>query len=1082
MTREKMIELWRKEFEEGYQRMNFPSQVYDYLEEKIDYPTEVVEKLGRKCYARYEGWMLKELDGENAEMARRMLLIVSKVRNGGPISSYYSIIYDVEICLRVGYDFDFILKQGILRYGTNLTVNSVYKVAEMLQNACPAEAEAFADLLLTDKLDAWKKQNADFALALYLAVILLKKESEKYNRYLPALLAAASKGGDYVLGMLYYGYSLSSELKELLLDKITTHTSAIRTVYASFMGYADMRPFLQEIGAPLWPYYYLVGTNMDTKADRAAVLVELYKEDKQVFMDTYARMVNGAASQDAVYGLYMLAVLLENGEGKELLEPAERTIIHAMKRLLGEYNRQNRHGNGGTGPTEQQIIDETITTEEWRKWLGLMGYFGWGTAKLIIEALGLVYEYSSHARRFVGLLMLQAKGADCQNNVSVTIDLILAARKKWLGKAPSDSLRMLLKADNEFTISQAFKAYSFNPSAMADALSKEDVEQHQQEALDLLNNGSLSIEETTEWLKFVYTTCGIKDYSPIISLLSSKSKILRKQAETIIAENESEMRPALEKQFDKLKGDALAIAKRLLKRWDNERKFGADFVFTNPTVIEYCTDNNDKGNQKFISWIPEDMFLDIRFADLSEKAPAVVLQYILSEYLSLETPYKVKACDKIAEMLHPQDLQAALENIYQYWKENGADAKKKMIMVPYCIYASDSQILRLKTQLKDWVDSARGAIAAFVVNAIAMNGGNVALMMIDNMSVKFPGNQVKNAAKAAFSFAAKALEIPEDELSDKIVPTLGFSKDGEKILDYGPRNFTVTLMPDFSLSIFDNEKQKAVKSMPAPGVNDDAVKAAAAKKEFSELKKQIKATVQAQTARLEKVLMNGRGWNVKAWTELFVENPIMHHFAMGLIWGVYQDQQLTATFRYMEDGTFNTVDEEEYTLPDNAVITLVHPVELAEETLTQWKEQLDDYEVVQPLPQLTAPILTLEEKDFSGKKIVRYSGTVTLSGKIAGLAKKYNMVRGEVLDGGSYVCFHWVDKFLNVAVQLNFQYMYMGQEYNENVTLDEVVIYRLGEDQAVEDEPKSSMLVSADSLPARFVSSVIGVFDALKSE
>lgn len=433
----------------------------------------------------------------------------------------------------------------------------------------------------------------------------------------------------------------------------------------------------------------------------------------------------------------------------------------------------------------------------------------------------------------------------------------------------------------------------------------------------------------------------------------------------------------------------------------------------------------------------------------------------------------------MVELLHPQDLQAALENIYQYWKDNGADTKRKMIMIPYCIYASDTQILRLKTQLKDWAEASRGAIAAFVVNAIAMNGGNVALMMIDSMSVKFPNNQVKNAAKAAFAFAAKALEIPEDELSDKIVPTLGFSKEGEKELDYGPRTFTVTLMPDFSLTIFDNEKQKTVKSMPAPGANDDNVKATAAKKEFSELKKQIKATVQSQTNRLEKVLMNGRGWKVEAWNELFVENPVMHHFAMGLIWGVYEDKKLTATFRYMEDGTFNTVDEEEYTLPDNAVITLVHPVELSEETLAQWREQLDDYEVVQPLPQLTAPIIRLEEKELSGKKIIRYTGTVVQSGKIAGIAKKYNMVRGDVLDGGSYVAFHWVDKYLNVAALLNFEYMYMGQDYNDNVTLGDVVFYRLDEEQQTDDEPKNNMLVGISDLPERFVSSIIGIFDTM---
>lgn len=1081
MTKEKMMELWRKEFEEGYSRMNFPPQVYEYLEEKRDYPAEV-DKLGRKCYASYETWMLNELEGENAEMARRMLIIVSKVKYGGLISGTFSMPHEVEICLRIGYGFDSILKHGILHFGTNLSAPTIYKVAELLLESCPAESEAFADLLLTDKLDSWKKQNADFALALYLAVILLKKDIANYSRYLPALICAASKGGDYVLGMLYWGHTLAPRLQDLLLDKITTSTSAIRTLYVSFLEKSDMRPLLQSIGAPLWPYYYDIAIEIDTRQDRVAVLEELYREDKSVFMDTYAHTVSSSASQDAIYGMYMLAILMKNGEGEALLEAADRTLIHAMTRLLSEYNHQNRHGNGGNGPTELQIIDKSVTIEEWKKWLGMMSFWGWGNAKLIIGALGLLYEYSSQARRLVDRLLLQVKGSECQNNVSLTMGYILASRKKWLGKSPRESLQMLLKADNEFTISQAFKAYSFSPSAMADALSKEDVEQHKQEALELLTSGNLSIEESIEWLRFVYVTCGIEEYAPLIALLSNKSKTLRKQAENIIGEKESEVRPLLEKQLGTLKGDALVIAKRLLKRWDNERKFGADFVFTNVTVIEFCTDNFDKSNQKFISWIPEDMFLDIRFADLTEKAPAIVLQYILSEYLSLEEPYKIKACDKMAEMLHPQDLQAALENIYQYWKDNGAEAKKKMIMIPYCIYASDSQILRLKTQLKDWAEASRGAIAAFVVNAIAMNGGNVALMMIDGMSVKFPNNQVKNASKVAFAFAAKALEIPEDELSDKIVPTLGFSKEGEKILDYGPRNFTITLMPDFTLSIFDNEKQKPIKSMPAPGTNDDAVKATAAKKEFSELKKQIKATVQSQTARLEKVLMNGRSWNVKAWSNLFVENPIMHYFAMGLIWGVYENKQLTATFRYMEDGTFNTVDEEEYTLPENAVITLIHPVELSEDTLAQWKEQLDDYEIVQPLPQLTAPVVTLEEKDVSGKKIVRYSGRVVLSGKIAGIAKKYNMVRGDVLDGGSYTCFHWVDKYLNVAVQLNFQYMYMGQEYNDNVTLEDVVIYRLGEDQMTDDEPKNNMLLAADDLPARFISSVIGVFDVLKSE
>lgn len=69
----------------------------------------------------------------------------------------------------------------------------------------------------------------------------------------------------------------------------------------------------------------------------------------------------------------------------------------------------------------------------------------------------------------------------------------------------------------------------------------------------------------------------------------------------------------------------------------------------------------------------------------------------------------------------------------------------------------------------------------------------------------------------------------------------------------------------------------------------------------------------------------------------------MHQFAMSLIWGVYEDGKLTDTFRYMEDGAFNTVDGDEYVLPEHAKIGLVHPVELDGDTLDGWKQQLEDY-------------------------------------------------------------------------------------------------------------------------------------------
>lgn len=1078
MTKEQMLEQWTRIYEQGYYKCAFTPKVYEYLDEKIDQAPEVVMS-GPKIYADYDGWLLYELNGDNAELARRMLVIISKIRRDGPIHKW-GMKDELEICLRIGYGHDFrnLIKESVSRHKAQGP--ELYEIAQILLKYCPSESEVFADLLLSDKLKELEEQRNnthEFYLALYLAILLLEQDAEKYARYLPVLTVLTNRySGPSFVYILYFSYKFAPELKERLLQLLKDPISA-RALFFHLNPH-KMLTFLQSIGAALNIYYYLILAE-DNDVDKPSMFHSLYKENRELFMEVYRMLEATTNVQQAANSLYLLAILLRNGEGTEELAASRELQARCMLHLLGEKL-------GNTDNFISALTDDSTPQVAWENRLRNCSNFGYGYGKnapaLQIGALALLYEQSELASRFINILMIRVRTSAADNNPILTAYIFMETRKKWLNISPRESLQLLLNTASRFTYAEAFKAYAYNPNRMQGVMEQKDITDNQPLALALLNSGELSIEETQNWLDMIYGTCKMSDVTPLLGLLSNKSKILRKTAEELISLNEETIRPLLEAERAKMKGDALSAAKRIIKRWDNERKFGTDFTFTKETVVEFCNDNYDKDNEKYIAWIPEDMLPDVRFADMTEKAPAVVIRYILSEYLCLEEPYKIKACDKIVEQLHAPDFQQMMENIYLFWKENGAEAKKKMIMVPYCIYGSDTQILRLKTQLKDWAEASRGAIAAFVVNAIAMNGGSVALVMIDGISVKFPNNQVKNAAKAAFTFAAKALEIPEDELSDKIVPTLGFNQAGEKVLDYGPRNFTVTLMPDFSLSIFDNEKQKTIKSMPSPGANDDEVKATAAKKEFSELKKQIKATVQSQTNRLEKVLMNGRRWTVASWNKLFVENPIMHRFATGLIWGVYDGEKLTGTFRYMEDGTFNTVDEEEYTLPEQACITLVHPIELPEDVLSGWKEQLDDYEIVQPIPQLTAPIIVLEEKDTNGNKITRYNGSIVKSGKISGMAKKHNMVRGEVWDAGSYTCFHLVDKYLNMAAQLNFEYMYMGQEYNDDVTLGDVVLYRMGEDQTTDDEPKSNVILSPESVPARFLSSVLGIFEVLKEE
>ena len=140
------------------------------------------------------------------------------------------------------------------------------------------------------------------------------------------------------------------------------------------------------------------------------------------------------------------------------------------------------------------------------------------------------------------------------------------------------------------------------------------------------------------------------------------------------------------------------------------------------------------------------------------------------------------------------------------------------------------------------------------------------------------------------------------------------------------------------------------------------------------MKKQMKAVVSNQKQRLEQALSAKRLWKKEDWLALFTKKPVMHPFAIGLIWGIYKEETLTDSFRYMEDGSLNTADEEEYELPKEARIGLVHPVELTKEELEAWKGQLEDYEIIQPISQLDRPVYRLEEEEKGKKSLERFEG------------------------------------------------------------------------------------------------------------
>ncbi len=445
------------------------------------------------------------------------------------------------------------------------------------------------------------------------------------------------------------------------------------------------------------------------------------------------------------------------------------------------------------------------------------------------------------------------------------------------------------------------------------------------------------------------------------------------------------------------------------------------------------------GKKKKVSWAYVTPFSDVHKLD-GTLASDDYLQALLVAYADLPLPGVSTDAGKLSACLEPGELSVYMDQLFGKWLEAGAESKKKWVLYAASIHGGERIVPILYHQIQEWPQASRGALAAEAVKALALNGTAEALLLVDQIARKFKFRQVKNAAGTALSYAAEQLHISREELEDRIVPNLGFDEKMEQVFDYGARSFRVYLSPSLELEVFDGSGKK-LKSLPAPGKRDEEEKAKAAYEAFKQIKKQLKTVVNNQKLRLEQALSVERLWTAEKWRELFVKNPVMHQFAIGLVWGRYEDGTLMDTFRYMEDGSFNTVDEDEYELPKDGSIGLVHPIELDEESLKAWKEQLSDYEVVQPIEQLERPIYRMAGEELEQTELTRFGGKVlnglSLSGKLLGMG----WYRGSVLDAGGYYNFYREDG--SVGVELEFSGAFVGDE-NEEVTVYEVLFYRTG--------------------------------------
>ena len=571
----------------------------------------------------------------------------------------------------------------------------------------------------------------------------------------------------------------------------------------------------------------------------------------------------------------------------------------------------------------------------------------------------------------------------------------------------------------------------------------------------------------------------------ILNLLSGKKIAERELAVTL-----------LEKKFPDAYQEAVKTA---LEKEKNDKLITRLSILLNQEIPEATKQANagnvidelTKGNKaKKVAWLFQNAFSpvhDISGNEVEEK----YLIALANCYASMDICKfsRSETADQLAQNLNQTDRERFVQEVFSRFIDRGAEAKQKWVIYFTAILGGSEGIASVQHYIKEWSENSRGAIAAEAVRALAFNGSSPALMAVDAMARKFKNKQVRSAANTALVQAAEALHITREELADRIVPDLGFDENLCRIFDYGTRQFKVYLTPALELEIFEGDKK--LKNLPKPGKSDDAEKAEQASKDFKEMKKQMKTAIQNQKARLEYVFLCDRKWTPDAWKALFIHKPVMHCFAIGLIWGAYDEQdKLLQTFRYMEDGSFTTSDEEEYELPENAVIGLVHPIELDKETISAWTEQLSDYEITQPFAQLNRPVYKILAEEVGKTTIQRFSGTELTNLSLINKMTKIGWEKGHAEDAGMFYDFERTDiakqekindkmQYTGYYAELRFSGSYIAAGYMdaEDVTVEDVRIWKLS------DQIKNDNALNLEQVNPRYFSEILAqLYEMLPQE
>ncbi|EFA6390164.1 WGR and DUF4132 domain-containing protein [Escherichia coli] len=339
-------------------------------------------------------------------------------------------------------------------------------------------------------------------------------------------------------------------------------------------------------------------------------------------------------------------------------------------------------------------------------------------------------------------------------------------------------------------------------------------------------------------------------------------------------------------------------------------------------------------------------------------------------------------------------------DLFTAWQTAGAPSKESWAFTALGVLGNDDTARKLTPLIRAWPGESQHKRATVGLDILAAIGSDIALMQLNGIAQKLKFKALQERAKEKIANIAESRELTVAELEDRLAPDLGLDDNGSLLLDFGPRQFTVSFDETLKPFVHDASGSR-LKDLPKPNKSDDELQANNAVNRYKLLKKDARTVAAQQVARLESAMCLRRRWSPENFQLFLVEHPLVRHLTRRLIWGVYSaENQLLACFRVAEDNSYSTADDDLFTLPEGDIsIGIPHVLEISPTDAAAFGQLFADYELLPPFRQLDRNSYALTEAERNASELTRWAGRKCPSGRVMGLANK-GWMRGEPQDGG----------------------------------------------------------------------------------